>query len=72
MDEVKGEFINVASHELRTLLAIPPGYVPLVDEQANDTAKKHTQAVIHSTLHLRNPVTDMLSLRYLKAGEMEN
>jgi signal transduction histidine kinase len=71
LDELKGEFINVASHELRTPLAILLGYASLLDEQATDTAKKHTQAIIHSALHLKKLVTDMLSLRYLQAGEME-
>jgi signal transduction histidine kinase len=61
----------VASHELRTPLAILLGYASLLDEQATDTAKKHTQAIIHSALHLKKLVTDMLSLRYLQAGEME-
>jgi len=71
LDELKSEFINVASHELRTPLAILLGYASLLDEQATDATKTHTQAVIRSALHLKKLVTDMLSLRYLEAGEME-
>lgn len=71
LDELKSEFINVASHELRTPLAILLGHASLLDEQATDPARTHTRAVIHSALHLKKLVTDMLSLRYLEAGEME-
>ena len=71
LDELKSEFINVASHELRTPLAVLLGYASLLDEQANETTKKYTQAVIQSTVQLNKLVTDMLNLRYLDAGEMK-
>jgi signal transduction histidine kinase/FixJ family two-component response regulator len=71
LDELKSEFINVASHELRTPLAILLGYAHLLDEQATDASRTYTQAIIHSAMRLKNLVTDMLSLRYLEAGEME-
>jgi CheY-like chemotaxis protein/GAF domain-containing protein len=71
LDELKSEFINVASHELRTPLAILLGYAHLLDEQATDTAERYTQAIIHSALHLKKLITDMVNLRYLEAGEIE-
>jgi signal transduction histidine kinase/CheY-like chemotaxis protein len=70
LDDLKSEFINVASHELRTPLAVILGYASLLDEQANETTKKYTQAVIQSAVQLNKLVTDMLNLRYLDAGEM--
>jgi signal transduction histidine kinase/CheY-like chemotaxis protein len=71
LDQLKSEFINVASHELRTPLAVLLGYASLLDEQADDTTKKYTQAVLRSAVQLNKLVTDMLNLRYLDAGEMK-
>jgi signal transduction histidine kinase/DNA-binding response OmpR family regulator len=71
LDELKSEFINVASHELRTPLAVLLGYASLLDEQADETTRKYTQAVLHSAVQLNKLVTDMLNLRYLDAGQMK-
>ena len=71
LDELKSEFINVASHELRTPLAVLLGYASLLDERADETTKKYTQAVLRSAVQLNELVTEMLNLRYLDAGEMK-
>jgi signal transduction histidine kinase/DNA-binding NarL/FixJ family response regulator len=71
LDELKSEFINVASHELRTPLTVLMGYASLLDEQADETTKKYTQAVLQSAVQLNKLVTEMLNLRYLDAGEMK-
>jgi signal transduction histidine kinase len=71
LDELKSEFISVAAHELRTPLAVLLGYATLLEEQVSDESRKYTQAIIHSALHLKKLVADMLNLRYLETGEME-
>jgi signal transduction histidine kinase len=43
----------------------------LLDEQATETTKIYTQAVIQGAVQLNKLVTDMLNLRYLDAGEMK-
>ncbi len=47
------------------------GYATLLEEQVSDESRKHTQAIIHSALHLKKLVADMLNLRYLETGEMK-
>ena len=72
MDRIKNEFIAVASHELQSPLAVILGYASFLREQAQDQETSHQlDRVIKAAMRLRSLMQDMLSLRYVDAGETE-
>ena len=72
VDRVKNEFIAVASHELQSPLAVILGYASFLRDQAQDQETGHQlDRVIKAAMRLRSLMQDMLSLRYVDAGETE-
>ncbi len=74
LDELKDEFISIASHDLRAPLANTKGYVWLAVNDIADLspkAKEHLSKALESTERSISLVNDMLDVSRIEAGRME-
>lgn len=75
LDQLKSEFISVASHQLRTPLTIIKGYVSLILEgtiKPGEQAEKDSlQKVATVTEQLIKLVSDLLNLSRIEAGKIK-
>ncbi len=70
VDQMKRDFIALASHELRSPLAILLGYAKIVEDQAAGPAHEHAAIVTTHAWRLKSIVDAMLTLQQLAAGEV--
>lgn len=76
LDRMKDDFVSIASHELKTPMAIIKGYTEiLMQETAQESTEKQTQKklkVIHkNTSELLNLTNNMLDVSKIQAGKLE-
>jgi K+-sensing histidine kinase KdpD len=69
LERIKGEFINVAGHELRTPLAIALGYAILLRERLEGELQELASQVVTQTERVQRVTNNLLQLKYLQAGE---
>jgi signal transduction histidine kinase len=74
-DQMKSEFVSVASHELLTPIAAMEGYLNMImsdryDGQIDEQAKDYISKVYSSTHRLGNLVKDLLSVSRIESGAM--
>ncbi len=63
LDRLKSEFIAIASHELRSPLAIVLGYTKMVRDQSDGEHREYAQRVLDSAQQIRAIVEKMVDLR---------
>jgi signal transduction histidine kinase len=63
LDRLKSEFIAIASHELRSPLAIVLGYTKMVRDQLAGEHREYAQRVLDSAQQIRSIVEKMVDLR---------
>jgi signal transduction histidine kinase len=66
LDRLKSEFIAIASHELRSPLAIVLGYTMMLRDESEGTRKQYAERVFESARHIKDLVDGMVSLRHLE------
>ena len=71
LDQLKSEFVAIASHELQTPLTIILGYASFLKQEATGTASEQLDIVLRSALRLRSLINDMINLRHIETGEAE-
>lgn len=71
LDHLKSEFINIATHELRTPLAILLGYASMLEDEVTESERDKLHIIIRNAMRLRTLIDDMLNLSYLETGQME-
>jgi signal transduction histidine kinase len=71
LDRLKGEFMNVAGHELRTPLAAILGNARLLRERTDGELRNFAQEVLTNAEHLHRAADDMLNLKFLAQGHAE-
>lgn len=71
LDQLKSEFVAVASHELQTPLTVILGYASFLKKEATGVASEQADAVLQSALRLRSLIDDMVNLRHIKTGKAE-
>jgi signal transduction histidine kinase len=65
LDRLKGEFISIASHELRHPLSIVLGYAGMVYKESSGSHREYAQRLIESANDIKKIVDDMVDLRNL-------
>jgi PAS domain S-box-containing protein len=74
-DQLKTDFLNVTSHELRTPMSAIKGYVQIILKQAlgqiNDEQKKALDVVLRNTDRLDALIQDILDISRLESGTMK-
>ncbi len=74
MDASKDEFIQIASHELRTPITAIKGYIWICLNQAKqpleEAVKKNLETCYHSSERLLRMVSDMLTVSRMDSGKM--
>jgi len=63
LDRMKSEFISIASHELRSPLAIMMGYARMVCDRSNGEPHEYAQRVLEGAERIKEIVDDMMRLR---------
>lgn len=75
LDAKKDEFLNIASHELRTPMTVIRGYITMMLDgdagEISDEAKTYLERVLKSTNRQLNLINDMLDIAKLEAGKQE-
>jgi len=75
LDQLKSEFLNITSHELRTPMAAIKGYVQIISKQTlgqiNDEQKKALDVVLRNTNRLDALIQDILDISRLESGTMK-
>jgi len=74
LDQVKDEFISIASHDLRSPMATVKNYIWLARSElgkADTKAKKDLDIALESTEHGISLVADMLDVSRIEAGRIE-
>lgn len=76
VDEMKDEFISMASHELRTPVTVMRGYVSMIlDEQGSkgldEETKEYLGIIKVSTERLNNLIEDLLNVSRIEQGRMK-
>jgi len=75
LDNLKNEFLSVASHELRTPMTVIKGYVSLFIKwklgAITEKQKTYLEKILNNTGQLIEMVNDMLDVNKLEAGKME-
>jgi NtrC-family two-component system sensor histidine kinase KinB len=71
LDQLKGEFINIAAHELRTPLAVLNGYARILRERTVGELREYSRQVVTQAERLQRIADDMLDLRFLEEGRAE-
>ncbi|NTU81857.1 MAG: response regulator [Chloroflexales bacterium] len=63
LDRLKSEFIAIASHELRSPLAIVMGYAKMVRDRSEGDQHEYSQRVLDGAERIKGIVDDMMRLR---------
>lgn len=63
LDRMKSEFIAIASHELRSPLAIVMGYAKMVRDRSEGDQREYAQRVLDGAERIKGIVDDMMRLR---------
>jgi signal transduction histidine kinase len=63
LDRLKSEFIAIASHELRSPLAIVMGYAKMARDRSDGEPREYTQRVLDGAERIKGIVDDMMRLR---------
>lgn len=71
LDHLKSEFISIASHELRSPLAVVLSYTTLLEDEATGPMREHMSQVVQAAMQLRSVIDEMVSLRRLDTGEAQ-
>ena len=71
LDQLKSEFVAIASHELQTPLTVILGYASFLKADVTGAASEQLDAVLQSALRLRSLIGDMVNLRHIETGEAE-
>lgn len=75
LDQLKDDFVSIASHELRTPMTAIRSYVWMAlnraDISLSETMKKYLSRTLISTERLINLVNDMLNVSRIEAGRIE-
>ncbi len=71
LDHLKGEFISIASHELRSPLAVVLAYATLLEEEAIGPMREHLGQVVQAAMQLKSIIDEMVSLRHIDTGEAQ-
>jgi signal transduction histidine kinase len=75
LDELKSNFLNVTSHELRTPMSSIKGYVQMMLKNMlgtiNDEQSKALNVILRNTNRLDNLIQDILDISRLESGSMK-
>jgi signal transduction histidine kinase len=71
LDQLKSNFISIASHELKTPLGVILGYATFLKEDSEGESGEHAQMVLDSAQHLRNLIEGMTNLTYVDLDTSE-
>ncbi len=75
LDELKSNFLNITSHELRTPMSSIKGYVQMMLKEVlgniNDEQKNALNVVLRNTNRLDNLIKDILDVSRLESGTMK-
>lgn len=75
IDELKTEFLSLASHQLRSPLTVAQGYLSMILEgdygEINDEAKEVIERVFLSSKNLSKVVEDLLNVTKIEQGGMK-
>jgi signal transduction histidine kinase len=77
LDQMKDEFISMASHELRTPITVIDGYATLMLEDTsgqiviNDLARENLQLIKGSTARLKALIEDLLNVSRIEQGRLK-
>jgi signal transduction histidine kinase len=73
VDEMKDDFISMASHELKTPLTLIRGYAEYVGESKdiNETNKGYVGKIIGASTRLNSLIEDILNVSRLEQGRMK-
>jgi len=68
LDELKGEFLNIAAHELRSPLAVILAYATLLEDEATGPMRDHLAQVVQGGMQLKSIIDEMVSLQHIDTG----
>ena len=75
LDVKKDEFLNIASHELRTPMTSIKGYLSMILDgdagEINDEVKSYLTQVYKSSQRLLDLINDMLDISKIESGKQE-
>lgn len=71
LDRLKSEFVSIASHELKTPLAVLLGYASFLKDQVSSAGAEQLNIVLSSAMKLRSLIDDMVNLRHIKANDIQ-
>jgi len=71
LDHLKSEFISIASHELRSPLAVVLSYATLLEDEAHGPMREHLGQVVQSAMQLKSIIDEMVSLRRIDTGNSQ-
>lgn len=72
LDEVKSEFVSIASHQLRTPLSVIKGYAAMLLEEMKESEEKEAINKIYlSNERLIKLVNDLLNLSRIERGKLQ-
>ncbi len=75
LDQLKSEFLSLASHQLRTPLSIIKGYISMIQEgsfgSVPDKAREVLRKVYFSNERMINLVNDFLNISRIESGRMQ-
>jgi len=70
-NQIKTNFLSLASHEMRTPLGIIIGYATFLQEEARGELSDHAKQVLTAASQMRSLLDQMNNLTLLQADEME-
>ncbi len=75
LDQMKSEFVSIASHQLRSPLTAIKGYASMIMEgsfgEVDQKVKKAIGRIFESSQHLDNVVNDLLNVTKIEQGGMK-
>ncbi len=69
LDQMKRDFISIASHELRSPLTILLGYAKILVSESSEAERERAQVVLSQAWQLKHLVDTLLTLQQLDTGE---
>lgn len=71
LDHLKGEFLNIAAHELRSPLAVVLAYATLLEDEATGPMRQHLEQVVQAAMQLKSIIDAMVSLQRIDTGQAQ-
>lgn len=68
LDELKSDFLALASHELRTPIAKVKGFAEILDEEAGDSVGGHVSTILEAAAQMEDVVDTMSQMDALRSG----